>query len=165
MLRSEEQILCDVLVLKTSIYLVNSRLAYNQTFDHHNSSSFHHSSEFFITFSHSSIIVYSILHSWKAIVFDEFQKESHKEFDFDSESIEMIDFTINNAKKNMSRMKNVRFLAWRKTFTIMNDNRHLHDVFSSRMRSCKNRFIANDWINWHKNQKMKRKNSFERKIQ
>ncbi len=36
-------------------------------------------------------------------------------------------------------------------------NRHFHDVFSSRMRSCKNRFIANDWINWHRNQRMKRK--------
>jgi hypothetical protein len=49
MLRSKEQTFCDVLVLKTSIYLVNSRLAYSQIFDHHNSSSFHHSSEFFIT--------------------------------------------------------------------------------------------------------------------
>ncbi len=44
-------------------------------------------------------------------------------------------------------------------------SRHLHDVFSSRMQSCKNRFIANDWINRHKNQRMKRKNSFEKEIQ
>jgi hypothetical protein len=71
--------------------------------------------------SHSSIIVYNIFHSWKTIVFDEFQKESHKELDLDFESIEMIDFTDNNAKTSMSRMKNAIFLAWRKTFTVVND--------------------------------------------
>jgi hypothetical protein len=81
------------------------------------------------SFSHSSIIVYSIFHSWKTIVFDEFQKEFHKKFNLDFESIEMIDFTINNAKTSMSRMKNAKFLAWRKIFTVVNDNHHLHDVF------------------------------------
>jgi hypothetical protein len=48
------------------------------------------------------------------IVFDEFQKESQKELDLNSESIEMIIFTINSAKNKhfshekrmISRMKN-----------------------------------------------------------
>ncbi len=47
------------------------------------------------------------------IVFDEFQKKSHKELDLSFESIEMIIFTINNArnkhslheKRMISRMK------------------------------------------------------------
>jgi hypothetical protein len=47
------------------------------------------------------------------IAFDEFQKESHKELDLNSESIEVIIFTINNArnkhfsheKRMISRMK------------------------------------------------------------
>jgi hypothetical protein len=47
-------------------------------------------------------------------------------------------------------------------------SRHLHDVFSLRMRSCKDLFIANDWINWHKNQRMKRrihsKKKFNKKV-
>jgi hypothetical protein len=42
------------------------------------------------------------------------------------------------------RMKNAWFLAWKKTFTIVNDNRHLHDVFSSRMRTRNVIFISND---------------------
>jgi hypothetical protein len=63
------------------------------------------------SFSHSLIIVYSIFHSWKTIVFDEFQKESHKKFDSNFESIEVIHLTISDAKISMSRMKNARFLA------------------------------------------------------
>jgi hypothetical protein len=40
------------------------------------------------------------------IVFDEFQKELHTEFDLNFESIEMIIFTINNAKnKHFSHKK------------------------------------------------------------
>jgi hypothetical protein len=69
---------------------------------------------------HQSLFTTFFIHE-KTIVFDEFQKEFHKEFDLDSESIEVIDFTDNNAKTSMSRMKNARFLAWRKTFTVVND--------------------------------------------
>jgi hypothetical protein len=65
------------------------------------------------SFSHSSFTIYSIFHSWKTIVFDEFQKESHKELDLNFESIEVIIFTMNNAKNKhfsherrmISRMK------------------------------------------------------------
>jgi hypothetical protein len=65
------------------------------------------------SFSHSSFTFYSIFHSWKTIVFDEFQKESHKKFDLNFESIEVIIFTMSNAKNKhfsherrmISRMK------------------------------------------------------------
>jgi hypothetical protein len=65
------------------------------------------------SFSHLSFTIYSIFHSWKMIVFDEFQKKSHKEFDLNFESIEVIIFTINNARNKhflherrmISRMK------------------------------------------------------------
>jgi hypothetical protein len=50
------------------------------------------------SFSYSSFTIYNIFHSWKMIVFDEFQKKSHKELDLNFESIEMIIFMINNAK-------------------------------------------------------------------
>jgi hypothetical protein len=44
------------------------------------------------------------------IVFDEFQKKSHKKFDLNFESIEMIIFAINNAKnKHFSHEKRMIF--------------------------------------------------------
>jgi uncharacterized protein len=65
------------------------------------------------SFSHSSFIVYDISHSWKTIAFDEFQKKSYKELDLNFESIEVIIFTMSNAKNKhfsherrmISRMK------------------------------------------------------------
>jgi hypothetical protein len=78
---------------------------------------------------------------------------------------------LNRSKWSISRliMRKQACFAW-KTQDFSHEkrysqswmtNRHLHDVFSSRTRSCKNRFIANDWISWHKNQKMKRRIHFE----
>jgi hypothetical protein len=49
-------------------------------------------------------------------------------------------------RTSISRMKDAWFFAWKKTFTIVNDNRHLHDVFSSRMRTRNVIFFLNDWI-------------------
>jgi hypothetical protein len=71
-------------------------------------------------------------------------------------------------RTSISRMKDAWFLAWKKTFTIVNDNRDLHDVFSSRMRTRNDVFISNDWIRRFtikKNSKNQANNSFEKKIQ
>jgi hypothetical protein len=71
-------------------------------------------------------------------------------------------------KTNISRMKNAWFLAWKKTFSIVNDNRDLHDVFSLRMRTCNDVFISNDRIRRftvEENSKNQTNNSLERKIQ
>jgi hypothetical protein len=51
------------------------------------------------------------------IVFDEFQKESHKELDLNFESIEVIIFTINNAK-------NKHFSHERRMISRMKENNH-----------------------------------------
>jgi hypothetical protein len=69
---------------------------------------------------------------------------------------------------NISRMKDAWFFAWKKIFTVVNDNRDLHDVFSSRMRTRNVFFISNDWIRRFtikKNSKNQTNNSLERKIQ
>jgi hypothetical protein len=71
-------------------------------------------------------------------------------------------------KTNISRMKDAWFLAWKKTFTIVNDNRDLHDVFSSRMRTRIDVFISDDWIRRFtikENSKNQASNSLERRIQ
>jgi hypothetical protein len=65
-------------------------------------------------------------------------------------------------------MKDARFLAWKKTFTVVNDNRHFYDVFSSRMRTRNVIFISNDWIKrfiLKENSKNQKSNSFEKRIQ
>jgi hypothetical protein len=66
------------------------------------------------------------------------------------------------------RMRDAWFLAWKKTFTVVNDNRDLHDVFSSRMRTRIDVFISNDWIRRFtikENSKNQASNSFEKEIQ
>jgi hypothetical protein len=71
-------------------------------------------------------------------------------------------------KTSISRMKDAWFLAWKKTFTIVNDNRDLHDVFSSRMRTRNDVFISNDWIRRFtvkENSKNQANSSLEREIQ
>ncbi len=71
-------------------------------------------------------------------------------------------------KTSISRMKNAWFLAWKKTITIVNDNRDLHDVFSSRMKTRNDVFILNDWIRRFtvkKISKTQTSNSLEREIQ
>jgi hypothetical protein len=71
-------------------------------------------------------------------------------------------------RTNIFRMKNAWFFAWKKTFTIVNDNRDFHDFFSSRMRTRNDVFISNDRIRRFiikKNSKNQTRNSFERKIQ
>jgi hypothetical protein len=65
-------------------------------------------------------------------------------------------------------MKDAWFLAWKKTFTVVNDKRDLHDVFSSRMRTRNVVFISNDWIRKftiEENSKNQASNLFEREIQ
>jgi hypothetical protein len=60
--------------------------------------------------SHSSFIVYNIFHSWKTIAFDEFQKKSHTKLDLNFESIEVIIFTMSNARnKHFSHEKRMIF--------------------------------------------------------
>jgi hypothetical protein len=64
-------------------------------------------------------------------------------------------------------MKNAWFFAWKKTFTIVNDNRDIHDVFSLRMRTRNVVFILNDWIKKFtikENSKNQANNSLEREI-
>jgi hypothetical protein len=93
------------------------------------------------SFSHSSFTVYSIFHSWKTIVFDEFQEESYKELDLNFESIEVIIFTMSNAKNKhfsherrmISRMKEDihsrewQSWSWRCSFVSnANTHRRLH---------------------------------------
>jgi hypothetical protein len=51
------------------------------------------------------------------IAFDEFQKKSHKEFDLNFESIEVIIFTINNAR-------NKHFLFEKRMIFRMKKNNH-----------------------------------------
>jgi hypothetical protein len=93
------------------------------------------------SFSHSSFTVYNIFHSWKTIAFDEFQNESHKKLDLNFESIEVIIFTMNNARNKhfsherriISRMKedihNCEWQSWSsRCFLASNANtqRRLH---------------------------------------
>jgi hypothetical protein len=69
---------------------------------------------------------------------------------------------LNRSKWSTSQiiMRKQACLAWRtqdfsheeKHSQSWMTSRHLHDVFSLRMRSCKDRFIADDWISWHRNQ-------------
>jgi hypothetical protein len=75
--------------------------------------------------------------------------------------------TFNRSKWSISQiiMRKQACLAWRtqdfsheeKHSQSWMTSRHFHDVFSSRMRSCKNRFIADDWISRHKNQEWSEK--------
>jgi hypothetical protein len=71
-------------------------------------------------------------------------------------------------KTSISCMKDAWFLAWKKTFTIVNDNRHFHNVFSLWMRTRNVIFISSDWIKRFivkENSKNQASNSFEREIQ
>jgi hypothetical protein len=93
------------------------------------------------SFSHSSFTIYSIFHSWKTIALNEFQKESHKELDLNFESIEVIIFTMSNAKNKyfsherrmISRMKeNIHSREWQSWSSLCllvfdaNTQRRLH---------------------------------------
>jgi hypothetical protein len=77
--------------------------------------------------SHSSFTIYSISHSWKVIVFEEFQKESHKKFDMNSEWIEMIVFTIRSTR-------NKHFSHERRMISCMKENIHSREWQSSSSR-------------------------------
>jgi hypothetical protein len=73
----------------------------------------------------------------------------------------VIIFTMNNAK-------NKHFSHERRMISRMNDNRDLHDVFSSRMRTRFDVFISDDWIRRFtikENSKNQTNNSLERDIQ
>jgi hypothetical protein len=77
--------------------------------------------------SHSSFTIYNIFRSWKMIIFDEFQKKSHKELDINFESIEMIIFTINNTK-------NKHFSHERRMISRMKKDTHNREWQSSSSR-------------------------------
>ncbi len=83
--------------------------------------------------SHSSFTIYSIFHSWKMIVFDEFQKKSHKEFDKNFKSIEMIVLTIRNAR-------NKHFSHEKRMISCMKENIHNREWQSSSSRCL---FVSN----------------------
>ncbi len=124
------------------------------------------------SFSHSSFTIYSISHSWKMIVFDEFQKESHKELEVNSESIERIVFTISSAK-------NKHFSHERRMISCMKEDIHSREWQSSSSRcflvsnANTQRHFSLKWLNQKihhqkKIQKIKRtihsKEEFNRKM-
>jgi hypothetical protein len=85
-------------------------------------------------FLHSFNIIDNISHSWKTIVFDKFWWTRLKKFDLNFNSIEMIYFTIDNAKNEILHMKSDHFSTWKKIFTEVNKERHRLVVFTSRIR-------------------------------
>jgi hypothetical protein len=101
------------------------------------------------------------------IVFDEFQKKSHKKFDLNFESIEAIIFTINNAK-------NKHFSHEKRMISCMKENIHNREwqSWSSRCLFVSNantqRFFHLRWLNQkihdQKNSKNQANNSLEKKF-